>query len=314
MPRRRVASLLLCALALVGCAHWSAAIPDQPRIEREMRTLLEQPTPERLATASILAFWIKAPAQSDRPMKLIEQAEALAPQRPELVWMQLSHCLRTCDARVQIEDRLTQLDPDNGFVWLADLERAQASGSEAAITAAIVRIGGASRMTFYWNELAVLLTDGLAVAEPTQGLSNRATRAYGLLAAMVIPPLQPMSKACRTDQFAVPGRRAACEVMFARMEHSAAVLTQSLALSVQQRWWPAGSPQRDALAARHRRLDYLLAISSRIRWWRMDRDMAVRLDAARRTGSEEDVELALARSFGLPTDPPADWKDPMNRS
>jgi hypothetical protein len=133
--------------------------------------------------------------------------------------------------------------------------------------------------------------------------------AIGLLSAMAIPPLQPMSKACVREQLELPGRRAACESMFKRMEQSSTVLTQSLALSVQERWWPAGSAEREALQKQRRRLDYLLAMSNRFRWWRMNRDMAARLDAARRTEREEDVELALLKSWGLPTEPPADWKD-----
>jgi hypothetical protein len=100
--------------------------------------------------------------------------------------------------------------------------------------------------------------------------------------------------------------------MFVRMEQSSSVLTQSFALSVQQRWWPAGSAERAALLNKHRRLDYLMTVSSRVRLWHMNRDMAVRLDAARRNEREEDVEIAMLKSFGLPTDPPVDWKDPYN--
>jgi hypothetical protein len=53
-------------------------------------------------------------------------------------------------------------------------------------------------------------------------------------------------------------------------------------------------------------------MSSRIRWWRMNRDMAVRIDAARTTDREEDVELAMIKSFGLPPEPPMDWKDTLH--
>jgi hypothetical protein len=302
-------SVLLCGLALGGCAHLPSDASVRATNDREIQSLLDLPTPEHLATASILAMPSYEEAKTDRPMKLIERAEALAPLRPELVWMQLAQCRRLCDAKEPIEERLKELDPQNGFVWIPDLERAQASGSQAAITDAVMRIGSSSRMTFYWNELEVMLVDGLSVAEPSKSLVSRGVEAIGYLAAMPIPPLQPMSKTCRLDQFDVPGRRAACELMFMRMEQSNSVLTQSFALSVQQRWWPAGSAQREALLKKHRRLDYLMTTSSRFRLWHMNKDMAVRLDAARRTGSEEDVELALVRSFGLPTDPPADWKE-----
>jgi hypothetical protein len=307
--KRCVTYVLLCGLTLGGCVHIPPDGSIRARNDREIQSLVDLPTPEHLATASMLAMSFYGQAQTDRPTKLIEQAEALAPLRPELVWLQLAQCRRlVCDARARIEDRLKELDPQNGFLWIADLERAQASGSQAAATSAIMRIGRSSTMTFYWNELEVMLVDGLGAAEPSKSLENRGVEAIGFLAAMAIPPLQPMSKACQPDQFDVPGRRAACELMFLRMEQSSTVLTQAFALSVQQRWWPAGSAQREAIEKKRRRLNYLLTTSNRFRWWHANKDMAVRLDAARRSGSEEDVELALVRSFGLPTEPPADWK------
>jgi hypothetical protein len=209
-----------------------------------------------------------------------------------------------CEAKEQLEARLQEMDPDNGFVWAADLEHAQSSGSAVAVTAAIARIGAGPRMTFYWNQLEVMMVDALAVANPSQNLGTRGTVAIGVLAAQAIPALQPMSKACRLEQLNLPGRRAACEALVARMEQSSTVLTQSLAISMQERWWPAGSPQREVVRAKRRRLDYLITMSSRIRWWRMNRDMAVRIDAARKTDRQEDVELAMIKSFGLPPEPP----------
>ena len=307
---------LLWVLALTGCAHARKDGTDELaayRAERghEVETLVAQATPSDLATAALLA----APGDLNawQPLELIERAEALAPQRPELVWLHLGFCKRLkCDIEEQIAARLQALDPDNGLVWALDLERAQPSGSDIAVTAAIVRISAGSRMTFYWNQLEVMMVDAMAVANPSQSLVERGTVAIGVLAAQAIPALQPMSKACRFAQLDLPGRRSACEAMVARMEQSSTVLTQSLAISLQERWWPAGSPQRDILRAKRRRLDYLMSISSRIRWGRMNRDMAVRIDAARHTDREEDVELAIVKSFGLPPEPPLDWKDSLH--
>jgi hypothetical protein len=156
------------------------------------------------------------------------------------------------------------------------------------------------------------MVDALAVANPSQDLATRGINAISVLAAEAIPPLQAISRACRLEQLDLPGRRAACEAMVARMEQSDTVLTQSLALSLQERWWPAGSPQRDVLRVKRRRLDYLMTMSSRIRWWHMNRDMAVRIEAARSTNREEDVERAVIKSLGLPSEPPVDWKDPVH--
>jgi hypothetical protein len=315
MPCRRggVIFALLCDLALAGCAHTPPDASFSVRNERDIQSLLALPTSDHLAAASILEVPHERKADTDASLKLIEQAEALAPLRPDLVWLQLGHCRRLqCDAKMQIEDHLKMLDPGNGFVWMADVERAQASGSEVAVTGAIVRIGSSSRMTFYSNELEVMLVDALAAAEPSESLMNRGLEAHGFVPAIVIPPLLPLGKACQLDQFDVPGRRAACESMFRQMEQSSSGLMQSLALSVQARWWPAGSVEGEALKTKRRRLDYLMVMSSRLRLWHLNRDMAVRVDAARRTDREEDVELAVVKSFGLPTDPPSTWKDLYN--
>ena len=149
-----------------------------------------------------------------------------------------------------------------------------------------------------------MMADALAVAEPTASLSERGFGAIGIAAAMPWYPLQLMSKACHVEQFIQPGRRAACEALMARMEQSSAVILQSIALRVQEGWWPVGSPQREILNTKRRRLDYLMEVSGRMRWWRMNRDMAVRIDAARRTEREEDVELVMVKSFGMSTEPP----------
>jgi hypothetical protein len=306
---------LLCALALAGCAHGKRHPMDADAFwaerRREAEVLVAQATPTNLAAAALLAAPFDLNARE--PLDLIERAETLAPQRPELLWLHLAICERLkCEAKAQIEAHLQALDPDNGFVWAPDLVRAQLSGSEAAVTAAIVRIGAGPRMTFYWNPLEVMMVDASAVANPAQSLATRAAVAIGMLAAQAIPPLQPMSKACRLEQFNLPGRRAACEAMVARMEQSDTVLTQSFAISLQERWWPADSPPRDVVRAKRRRLDYLMTMSGRIRWWRMNRDIAVRIDAARRTDREEDVELAIVKSFGLPPEPPMEWKDTLH--
>lgn len=156
------------------------------------------------------------------------------------------------------------------------------------------------------------MVDALAVASPSQDLATRGIYVIGMLAAEPIPQLQAIARACRLEQLDLPGRRAACEATAAHMEQSDTMLTQSLALSLQERWWPAGSPQRDILRAKRRQLDYLMTMSSRIRWRRMNHDMAVRLEAARSTAREEDVARAVIKSLGLSLEPPVGWRDPVH--
>jgi hypothetical protein len=277
---------------------------------REVAVLTAYATATNLATAAVLVQ--PNDPTSRQALDLIERAETLAPRRPELVWLHLAICERLkCNAGAQIAARLQALDPNNGFAWALDLDRAQSSGADA-VTGVIARIGAARRMTVYWNQLEVMMVDALAVANPSQNLATRYIGAVGVLAAQPVPTLLPMSKACRLAQLDLRGRRAACEAMVARMERSSTVLAQSLALGLQERWWPPASPQREVVCAKRRRLDYLLTTSSRIRWWRINRDVALRIEAARRTDREEDVELAVVKSLGLPPEPPVHWKDPLH--
>jgi hypothetical protein len=273
----------------------------------ELEALVAQPSASTLTTAALLSFLPDDSAA--QPLEFVQRAEMMAPQRPELVWVQRSVCqrLRCADAE-SIENHLKELDSDNGFVWIPDLERAEEAASEAAAIEAIVRIGASNRMTFYWNPLLVMIFDGMTVANPRDSIATRAIQAIGILAAQSIPPLKPLTKACRSDQFGIPGRREACDVMAKRMERADSVLAQSLALNMQERWWPAGSAQRELLRIKRRQLDYEMQMSGRIRW-RMNRDMAIRIKAARKSEREEDVMLAVMKAYGIPLAAPSDWKD-----
>ena len=125
---------LLCARAPTGCAHARGGGTDaqscRAERSREVEGLVAQATPSNLAAAALLA----APGELNarQPLDLIERAEALAPQRPELAWLHLAICERLrCDTKAQIAAHLQALDPDNGFAWFSDLERAP-SGPDAA--------------------------------------------------------------------------------------------------------------------------------------------------------------------------------------
>ena len=306
---------LLGTLLLVGCAHTGSGDADiesyRAESHREVAALVAQPTANNLAVAALVSE-IGDP-DPRRSLELIERAEALAPRSPEILWLHLAMCARpNCDTKAQIAARLQSIDPDNGFAWLPDLEQAESSGGPEATTAVIARIGASRKMTFYWNQLEVMTVDALAVAAPSQSLAVRGVAAVGRLAALAIPPLLPLSKACKFEQLELPGRRAACESMAARMEESSTVLTQDLALSLEERWSPAGSPEREIVRAKRRRLDYLITVSSHPSWWHKSGDMALRIETARRSDREEDVELAVVKSLGLPAEPPPAWRDRLH--
>jgi hypothetical protein len=292
---------------LMSGKAYAAAVAEDARI---VSALLAHPTAKHLATAALFARLPSKDASPDSPLELIRRATLLAPKSPEFAWLELSICRRVaCDATNQIERRTQVLDPDNGFLWVADLDRSIAAGSEPAVTELVNRIGASSKITFYWNPLMVMTVDALAVGDPKLSVSERGVTAAGMLAATIIPPLQPLSKACRVEQLPKQGRRAACETLLSRLEQSSSIIGQMLALSIQERWWPAGSPERAVVTTKRRRLDYVLSESSRMRLFRTNHDMALRIEAARQYAREEDVDLVLLKSFGLPAEPPSEWKD-----
>jgi hypothetical protein len=292
---------------LVSNKAYAAAVAEDARI---VSSLLAHPSADNLATAALFSRWPSNDSGPESPLELIRRATVLAPASPELAWLELSMCSRLkCDTAAQIEKRIQVLDPDNGFLWVENLGRSTAAGSEPEVTALVQRIGASSKITFYFNRLMVMAADALAVGDPKLGLSERGFTAAGLLAGTIIPPLQPISKACRVEQLTQEGRRAACEALMSRLEQSSEIIGQMLALSIQARWWPPESPERAVIANKRRRLDYVMSESGRMRLFRMSHDMALRIEAARRYEREEDVALALIKSFGVPTEPPADWKD-----
>jgi hypothetical protein len=69
------------------------------------------------------------------------------------------------------------------------------------------------------------------------------------------------------------------------MERSDTVLIQSLALSMQEHWWPVGSTEGVSLGIKRRQLHYEMQMSGQIRW-NMSRDIAILMYAARHSERE----------------------------
>jgi len=145
----RYSIALLCMLTLAACAYARRSGTDahsfRAEQNREAGVLIAHATPSDLAAAALLL----APGDRNarQPLDLIERAQTLAPQRPELVWAHLVICERfKCEARAQIAAHLQALDPDNGFAWAPDLERLPPSRSDA-VTAVIARSGGDSTIS-----------------------------------------------------------------------------------------------------------------------------------------------------------------------
>ena len=132
----------------------------------------------------------------------------------------------------------------------------------------------------------------------------------GVLATVDVPAFRPLAYACRPDEFAAAGRRAACEMAMARLEASDAVVTHLVRLSVLEGWWPASTPEGAALRQERLQRRYLTVASNRLRKGRADSDAEARIDAMRHLKTEEEVERAILTGLHEPLERPADWRSP----
>jgi hypothetical protein len=318
-----------CAMLCVLLGAFTDARADLKHLQSDESTeiayLIRRGTADSLATASLLAHLTQvsdderpsgAPAPPD-PSQLIERAISLAPNRPELVWLQLRDCeSRRCADEARIAARLKGIDADNGLAWLGDLNAAQGKSPED-VTHAIEQMGGARAPRVYWNHLTVMMFDALTHHDRTQPptaitqhADDRLMHVTGVLAAVDVPAFRPLAYACRPDEFAAAGRRAACEMAMARLEASDAVVTHLVRLSVLEAWWPASTPEGAALRLERLQRRYLTVASNRVRKGHADSDAETRVDAMRRLKTEEDVERAMLTSFHEPLERPADWRSP----
>src|ERR1700735_3019781 len=118
--------VLVGAFGLGGYTAIRASETDlshlQAERDRDVAVLVAQATPNRLATAAWLAHPLPGEGTPRKSLELIARAEALAPDRPELVWLHRAICERAmCDMQPQIESKIRALDPGNGFVWAWEL-------------------------------------------------------------------------------------------------------------------------------------------------------------------------------------------------
>lgn len=322
--RRWLGALLV---AVIGLPPGDArAIVSQAPVRRaddearEVAFLVQQGTAGSLAAASLLTHLIDAPPDSHQQpdaAALMQRAAALAPQRPEILWLLLRDCeMRQCAEKESIVARLRAADPDNGLALLPEL-RASQGGAPAETTRIIAAIGDAKTFTLYWNKSLVMLFDAMThgpTARPATALTHdaddRLTHAAGVLAAIDVPPFKPIRSACGEDQFQETGRRAACEKLMARLDAADCIIAQSLSVSVQLKWWPPGSPAAQGLQARRLQQEYLVQAAGRVRGEHVNEDAVTRVAAMRSTATEAEADAAVLAAFHEPAVRPADWHLP----
>lgn len=182
-------------------------------------------------------------------------ADPVDPSLPAL-WLVASNCPlepARCDPEGALE-RLVQLDPGNGAVWLLKAQRADARGDRAESERWFARAAAVPRFDFYDRELGrLLLHAGTGVELPPMGAKaagalhelrggDVSTSTAGWLDAALIgrwiawavPGLQWVGSQCRTGDAAVMNadQLDRCQRLLARMaEQATTTVTQLYALS-----------------------------------------------------------------------------------
>jgi len=283
--RRLIAVVVIVVLAATGCASAPVSTAthsplDVGQLTRTYGRLSAAGDADSLAAAALIdrvILWQEGNSDGARTSAVVQtllaRATAAAPDRPDLLFLQLRLCVQqssfntrfvestACDWRA-IEARLRVVAPGNGTAWLYSLDHATASHDVPAARA-----------------------------------------------ALPIPDLRTVLRACAADQLAPPDILEDCRNTARAFQAGDWELAQSIGLRLAIGLRPADSPQnRDALAAQ-RTLEYRLDLIGQSD--ALSEDLQARPKAALALYStyrtDQDLWRAVLIRVGLNPDPPSDW-------
>ncbi len=302
--------LSLVALPSVGCAANEAGqrAANARDIERTTTALIAAADADSLAAASLMAGWKKDTAWR---LTLIARAVASAPDRPDLVWLNLQLCsaVESCDPQ-PLEAQLHALDPGNGAAWSVSIARFARLGDTAAVRKDILAIANSERFDIYWNEM-IVHTANAVLKVHTLDPSTAIVGAIGSAAALAIPAYQQISNACKGESLTDVDVLATCRKVSSVMRHGDTYITEMIGVAIAKRVWPEGSADYqgavDARRLARYRMDTDAKRSTAHLWNNAYAEKYLHLLATYRT--EQEVVFADLTNAGLSPTPPPDWTD-----
>jgi hypothetical protein len=278
------------------------------RLRRLQAELAARADADSLAASALFARELAEPATAT-PLDLAARAVAAAPQRADLVMLELQLCETApgCDT-APLEVRLSQLDPDNGMPWAYALLRADHANLNAPWRAARAALSQSQRITLYWNTLVSHLT---GAAAGRQGFDTVAAmvEVIGVEAAM-ISPLQPVSRACSEQDVQDSAVLAQCRRIAAAFMKADTVLFEAYGSTLAIRLWPEGSAESQQITAQRRGLRYRMDQMGRFAA-KFNSPAATRALAGyvQHYPTEQTALRALFADLGMAPEPPANWVD-----
>lgn len=259
---------------------------------------------DSLAAAAELGRW--PTGRAARQLALLTRAVALAPNRPDLVWLQLNVCaqIRTCELE-PIATRLQALNPENGASWLPSLNRAVRVGDTEAAGRYLRAIAQGRRFDLYWNMSVGHIASAL-IKVHTLDAATALTAVFGAESAHALPAFQNISKACRPPASADSARIITCRRIAAAMRNGDTYIAEMLGIAIAERVWPAtGTEYAEALAER-RLGQYRMRTAAGITAATLHGKAAVigYLGLLRTHRTEQGAALALITSAGADPVPP----------
>jgi len=298
-------TLRALAIALLPILSDCAASMDARIDKAEMRTqrtadlLASQADADSLAAAALL----NSGKRRDRSLSLIEQAIMVAPERPELLWLQIQICHRepACDPE-PVESRLRSLDSANGAGWLGALTRADLAHDEQAKFAALEALGRSERLDIYWTTLVARLSRATAATKAVT-LFDAEISVIGILAAQAIPAYGVVTNACKDEHLQQDAMLKVCRGVANALQHGDSYITEMIGIAIAKRVWPENSPQWNAAAEARRSYEYRAGFINQSELWNAAHaDEYLTICAQNRR--EQDVFQAELIAIGRDPNPP----------
>jgi hypothetical protein len=300
-------NLVITAIGVAGlaCLLSCASSPDaqeakaQTHIERAASVLASSSDADSLAAAGL----VKLANNLDQSLYLIDRAIAVAPERPDLVWLQIQICRRVppCDPEPS-ERQLRTLDVQNGAGWMGELVRANAAKDVEATAAALAAISQSEYIDIYWTTLIARLSRAIAETKAAS-LSEATTFVIGYLAADAIPAYRVASNACDGERLQHAEVVGVCRGVAKAFERGDTYITEMIGIRIAQRVWAENSPEwKEAHEARRVFEFRSKAFADTDAWTAAHTDEYLRLCAENRR--EQDVWLAELMARGKNPNPP----------
>jgi hypothetical protein len=293
-----VCTAFVAVIALAVLAPLRAAATTEKRMNRAAELLATRADADSLAAAGLLGYRMP----HDQSLRLVAQASLLAPERADLAWMHIQLCEAdaACDPE-PLEIRFRDLDEENGAGWFGALARASKRGDEEAKLAALAAIGRSERVDLYWTTLFAHLSRQVASAR-TAPLHEAQMWVAGVLAAVAIPGLGDVSRACSVERLTRDDVMEVCRGVANSLLNGDTYLIESLGASLAKRAWPANSAKWLEAAAVPRTFDHRIRFAGDFNAW-VEANANDHLDLLEKHRREQDVNRAVLIAMGKSPEP-----------